>query len=249
MVDIEEATDTQLNTTGKSIKIEYLDRKILRLRRELASNISVTKSMQLFSGVVSFLSLIEIIFGYLQWDGIVMAVIFTMSFLMFSISLSTSKQKNLKAEIEQLKVRKSGLAEGPRSVSSTKHFDALVGININNLEEYYELVRKSNQRSFRASLLMSVLGVMLLFGGIMYMYLSPGENRISYIATFSGIVAEVISGLLFYLYNQTVIQLKDYHSSLIDVQNILLAFKLIDELKDEEHKALIMKQMIGFLVK
>jgi hypothetical protein len=60
---------------------------------------------------------------------------------------------------------------------------------------------------------------------------------------------QVVSGLMFYLYNRTVLQLKGYHDSLLDVQNILLCFKLVEDTNEESIRTEVMKQMIEFLVR
>lgn len=73
-------------------------------------------------------------------------------------------------------------------------------------------------------------------------------EKIGYIATGSGIFVEFISGVLFFLYNRTVRQLKEYHDSLINVQNILLSFKLIESIKDEKSKTEMISKMITRLV-
>jgi len=52
---------------------------------------------------------------------------------------------------------------------------------------------------------------------------------------------------MFYLYSQTVRQLKGYHDSLLDVQNILLSFKLIEGTSDEKERSAMTQKMIEFL--
>ncbi|ANF98903.1 hypothetical protein AR543_18795 [Paenibacillus bovis] len=86
-------------------------------------------------------------------------------------------------------------------------------------------------------------------GGLIFSYLFDDLGNISYLVTGSGVLVEVISALMFYLYNRTVLQLKDYHDSLLDVQNILLCFKLVEDTSDESIRVEVMKQMIEFLVR
>jgi Cyanobacterial TRADD-N associated 2-Transmembrane domain len=47
----------------------------------------------------------------------------------------------------------------------------------------------------------------------------------SYISTGAGVVTEFIAAVFFYLYNRTVRQMKEYHDSLLSVQNILCPSK------------------------
>ena len=42
--------------------------------------------------------------------------------------------------------------------------------------------------------------------------------------------------------------MKEYHDSLLSVQNILLSFKLVEDTKDENEKAKMVGQMISYLV-
>jgi hypothetical protein len=237
------------DTMAQTINDEYIDRQILKLNAEIQSDKSTSKGMQIFFGGLTLLTILEFFFKIFHWNIWVIGISFFVNFLIFCASFTTSKQEKLKSEIDMWNNKKVHLVGVKRTVNSSKHFDTLVSINISNLEEYYDLVKQSNQRSFTVSLSMSILGVLLILTGLAYSFLIGNDNNITYLAAASGIVVELISGLLFYLYNRTVIQLKDYHDSLLDVQNILLSFKLIDDLKDEEHKSATMKQMIEFLVR
>lgn len=55
-----------------------------------------------------------------------------------------------------------------------------------------------------------------------------------------------MTSLLFYLYNKTIIQLKEYHSSLLDVQNVLLSFKLIQDIDDPNIRIELIKGNVVF---
>ncbi len=246
---IEDNDFKETETISDTINDEYIDRQILKLNAEIQSDRSTTKGMKIFFGFMTLLTATELVFHILNWNRYIVGILFVLIFLILCASFSTSKQEKLQAEIDMLNNKKAHQSGVRRTMNSSKHFDTLVSINIRNLEEYYDLVKKSNQRSFTVSLLMSILGVVLILAGLSYSFFVNGDKSITYLAAASGIVVELISGLLFYLYNRTVIQLKDYHDSLLDVQNVLLSFKLIDDLKDEENKSTIMKQMIEFLVR
>lgn len=71
-------------------------------------------------------------------------------------------------------------------------------------------------------------------------------NNLTYIAAVSGIIIEFISGIFFYLYNRTVRELKEYHNSLLDVQNVLLSFNIVQDLEGEA-KAEMLSQVISSL--
>lgn len=54
--------------------------------------------------------------------------------------------------------------------------------------------------------------------------------------------------MFFYLYNRTVKQLKSYHNDLIDLQNNLLSFKLVEQVEDEQKKVHLMGNLIDYLI-
>jgi hypothetical protein len=70
----------------------------------------------------------------------------------------------------------------------------------------------------------------------------------TYISTGAGVVTEFIAAVFFYLYNRTVRQMKDYHDSLLDVQNVLLALKLVGDTKDPSERAKMVEQTLGYLL-
>ena len=135
------------------------------------------------------------------------------------------------------------------STSTPSYFDSLVRINVENLAEYYSLVKVHTDNSFRVSIIAGVIGFIFILIGLAVGFINSSNTKtLSYIASGSGIVIEFIAGIFFYLYNRTVIRLKDYHDSLLAVQNILLSFKIVGDTKDETEKAKMVNQMILFLI-
>lgn len=126
------------------------------------------------------------------------------------------------------------------------YFERLVRINLDNLSEYYELVQTHTNKSFQVTLLACIMGVGLIFFGLLFGW--TDNSRITYISAGSGIIIEFISGIFFYLYNKTVTQLKEYHDSLLEVQNVLLSFKIVEDMKDAQVKAKNVENMIHYLV-
>jgi len=169
---------------------------------------------------------------------------------------STGNEKIAKRQVAILKKQLIGIKKiGIKNNEGTNdakidYFTPLVTLNIKNLGDYYELVKESNAKSFWVALIMSCIGITIIFVAIMAGFSgNPDYKDVAYISTAAGIFIELITGLLFYLYNKTVIQLKKYHSSLLDMQNVLLSFKLIGDVKDEKVKIELMKEMLSFLVK
>jgi len=81
--------------------------------------------------------------------------------------------------------------------------------------------------------------------------LSSKNNAITVaeLSGLSGIATEFISAVFFYLYNKTVIQMKEYHDSLLAVQNVLLSFKLVGDTTDPAQKAKMIEEMLRYLVR
>ncbi len=153
-----------------------------------------------------------------------------------------------KSEIETIQsIKRIYLGFPEPSDSKPEYFDSLVKINVENLAAYYSLVKTHTSQSFKVSLLTSIIGFILISSGLVIGF-KYDDKIIGYIASGTGILTEFISGVLFYLYNKTVRQLKEYHDSLINVQNILLSFKLIENTSDEKSKAEMVSKMLEYLV-
>jgi hypothetical protein len=111
------------------------------------------------------------------------------------------------------------------------------------------LVRIHTDKSFLGSLSVSVIGFILIITSLAIGFFdNPNIKDISYIAAGSGIITEFIAAVFFYLYNRTVRQMKGYHDSLLLVQNVLLSFKLVGEIQDPQQKAIMVGQMLGYLL-
>jgi positive regulator of sigma E activity len=128
------------------------------------------------------------------------------------------------------------------------YFRNLVTINVTNLSEYYYLVKTHTNASFRTALAFGVVGFMLVGTGIVLGYVGKKET-IALAASIAGVLTEFISSIFFYLYNRTVRQLKEYHDSLLDVQDVLLALKVLESLQDPAAKSEVVKSVVLYLMK
>lgn len=242
-----ETVNVKNNGDVTLFELAYINSRIAKLNHEkISDKQTVTALRALFAIItlIGFLIIIKVIDTYL-YIGIIITVFGGVIFL---ASFTDAKQSKIKAEIEGLNMQKK-LLENSSGNNTNRYFDSLVSINLRNLEEYYDLVKISNKKSFYASLTMSTFGVLIIAGGLIVSYFMDEFKDISYIATAAGLLVEIISGLMFYLYSKTVLQLKEYHDSLIDVQNVLLSFKLIEDTQNEQIKSEVMKQMIENLIK
>jgi hypothetical protein len=136
---------------------------------------------------------------------------------------------------------------GSAATVEGEYFGSLVRINVDNLSDYYTQVRVHTNNSFWASIVAGALGFGLIAGGLGLGFARHDSHAVSFVATASGVVVEFISGVFFYLYNRTVRQLKDYHDSLLDVQNILLSFRIVEQSEATERGNLL-AQILRFLL-
>lgn len=134
-------------------------------------------------------------------------------------------------------------------VQEEEYFDKLVRINVENLSTYYIQVKDHANKSFVASVMMGIIGFTLIVIALIVGFNTNNHVQpLSYVASASGIIIEFISALFFYLYIKTVVQMKEYHYSLLSVQNILLSFKLVESIKMEPQKNDAIVQIIKYLI-
>jgi uncharacterized membrane protein YedE/YeeE len=160
-----------------------------------------------------------------------------------------AREARLAAEAENIR-RKAKARALPAIAPATggEYFESLVRINVDNLSDYYTQVRVHTNNSFWASIVAGGLGFVLIAVGLGWGFASSDTSSLSYVATASGVIVEFISGVFFYLYNRTVRQLKGYHDSLLDVQNILLSFRIVEQ-SDPDHQGPLLEKILTFLLK
>jgi small-conductance mechanosensitive channel len=163
---------------------------------------------------------------------------------------------NIQEELEKLNVKRkissyfADTTSDQRGNGTPSYFDRLVQINLVNLDDYYRLVKVHTNNSFRIATSAGVVGFLLIVFGLIIGFFDKevGTQGLTYISAGSGVLTEFISGIFFYLYNRTVRQLKSYHDSLLVVQNILLSFKIIEDIKDETEKVKVAGKMLEYLM-
>ena len=75
------------------------------------------------------------------------------------------------------------------------------------------------------NLVIIAIGIVLMFLSAYDKNMIPGDSAkiSSYIVTASGVLSEFIAAVFFYLYNQTILKMSEYHQKLVLTQNISLA--------------------------
>jgi hypothetical protein len=145
--------------------------------------------------------------------------------------------------------RSAGTSASNSEAMPLSYFDKLVDINVTNLGAYYTMVKFHANNSFIVTICVATIGFGLIaFGLIVGFYRGSGDSALTYVSTGAGIGTEFISAVFFYLYNRTVRQLKEYHDSLLSVQNVLLSFKIVGDTNRESDRVKMVSKMIEFLL-
>ena len=91
-------------------------------------------------------------------------------------------------------------------------------------------------KSFTFSVFAAVISLLLIIAGIGLTFFDRINSAV--VSAGAGILGQFISAVFFYLYNQTVAKMADYHRKLVFTQNKGLALKISDGLPvDEKTKA------------
>lgn len=159
--------------------------------------------------------------------------LFNDEFLSFNSNINNSFSNN---QISKINV-----------INNNSYFDKLVAINLENLGSYYNLVKVHTDNSFYLNICAGSIGFILIIVGILIGLFREDRAIVSYVAFGSGIITEFITGVFFFLYTRSIRELKSYHDSLLKVQNILLSFKLIGDVTDDEQKIQMISQMLNSL--
>jgi hypothetical protein len=148
------------------------------------------------------------------------------------------REARIEADLEVLAARRRTKELVPASATSS-YFERLVAINVDNLGAYYALAKFHTENAFRVAMAAGIVGFLLIVGGLIAGYFGSRTDTVAYVSAGAGVAVEFIAAIFFYLYNRTVLQLKDYHASLIAVQNVLLAFKLVEDSPGDQRSALV----------
>ncbi len=125
-------------------------------------------------------------------------------------------------------------------------FTKLVQINFKYLDQYYLQTQEQAEKSFRLSVFVSIAGFIIVVIGIIIIYVRGDDKTAGYVTTGAGILGQFISAVFFYLYNQTIIKMSQYHQKLVLTQNISLALKITDDM-DKEAKSRSLEILIDRL--
>ncbi len=122
-------------------------------------------------------------------------------------------------------------------------FTKLVKINFKYIDQYYLQTQSQADKAFLLTCFVATIGLLTVIAGIVLMFM--GKTTPAYLSAGSGVIAQFISAVFFYLYNRTVTKMAQYHQKLVITQNIGLAMKIAEGLPEparvEAQKELVMR--------
>lgn len=212
------------DTTGLS---RYSDKEIENVTKEIDKNILLIEK-NLKSENRKFI---------LLWTGIGILGANIYWILLMTWSNFIGKSKITKKKLELNEIGAQELKQNLNSEDEKDFFTQLVQINFKYLDQYYLQTQEQADKSFWISAIASMVGFLMIIAGIILMY-SGAKTDPGYVATSAGVISEFIAAVFFYLYNKTILQMSQYHQKLVITQNISLALKTADLLKDSKERVL-----------
>lgn len=152
-------------------------------------------------------------------------------------------------DIQESKMRRIVLEyEANNALEDTKEdmFENSIKLSYKYLDQYYLQTREQAQRGFFVTVCVAVLGAILIFIGVVAMFLDKVAP--SYITSAAGVITEFIAAIFFYLYNKTVSSMSKYHNKLVLSQNISIALRVAESLPETEKckaKDMIITQLLN----
>lgn len=104
--------------------------------------------------------------------------------------------------------------------------------NVAELKEYYTINKQQARNAFTSAIIVCFLGFIIFASGVVVSYFSNNNNTIIVYSTISGAIVEIISGLFFWLYSQSLKQINLFHESLRNSEKFLTAVHLAERVTD-----------------
>lgn len=174
-------------------------------------------------------------------------ILYSVLTTVFSTSLIVILQNLLNRKINKSEAEeiKNAVDTTIENIKSSETVIDLMIKNVAELREYYIISKQQANKSFSSALLICFLGFVVFISGIIMSYLS-NQNVIIY-TTVSGSIVEVVSGLFFWLYKNSIYQLNIYHERLGTTEKYLTAMQLIEKMskdKQDENYRFLMESML-----
>ncbi len=161
-----------------------------------------------------------------------------MYYLIFAFILRVFWSSSLnKVKAKLIEVRATEMKKKLGTDQAKDFFTQLVEINFKYIDQYYLQTQEQADKSFWLSAICAIIGFLLVIAGVIVLY-NDVKRDAGFVATSAGVISEFIAAVFFYLYNQTIQKMSQYHQKLVITQNISLALKSADQLTDTKAKVL-----------
>lgn len=187
-------------------------------------------------GIVAISALLPfwVYFSEMWSDSEIRTVIVFVLFSILLITLFLLQRVFLKYELrnsENLEFREYLQKELDNpNLDANKDVFALMLKNNDETTGYFSLSKKQASIAYAASIITSILGILLLFVSLILFVLQRIDTAI--IFTISGAVTEVISGTVLWIYNKSAMQLNHYYNALHENERFLSAVNLVSKLSE-----------------
>lgn len=154
--------------------------------------------------------------------------------------IKTELKHNL--DVVKLSPPETGITSALKSVSKAdpKNIQEVAAASFDLSDSYYANVLSQAKRSFNAAVVAGVVGSLFFLAAIVFALVSKQLNA-SLISSVGGAIVEVVSGLNFWLYSRTSIQLNSFHLRLERMQRYLLANSVAASLSGEHQESTLEK--------
>jgi hypothetical protein len=239
-------------TDENKVRLEKAEEEEKKAREDYKEWDSLRNKMMALCAVVVVVAWIIAVYLYLvsyRTAGFIVGlfallatVIATALFFLMKAGLSHER-----AMLEAAMMRRNLLEAGSaREDPGGAFLRNLVSITLENQSKNYRLVHTQADKSFWATLAVSIAGFLLIGLGVYYGSRDT-TTAAAYIGGICGSITEFIAGVFFYLYNKTIRQLREYHKSLVSLQNVLLCLQLVQQTEGSERGKLLSKVIDSLL--
>jgi hypothetical protein len=145
-------------------------------------------------------------------------------------------------EVVQLLPPETSITSAIKSVSKAdpKNIQEVAAASFDLSDSYYANVLSQAKRSFNAAVVAGIVGSLFFLAAIIFA-LASKQLSASLISSVGGAIVEVVSGLNFWLYSRTAVQLNSFHIRLERMQRYLVANSVAASLEGEHRESTLEK--------
>ena len=162
------------------------------------------------------------------------------------IDISKEKLEELSKILEDVYNTSDTITENFSTVSINHTYTSSKKFSLDELYEKRNTDKFLKKVSFTLAVIMSVIGTVILFIGIIISLFSNKE--IGWITTSSGAIIEIVASIYFWLLNRTMKEVKDNSRQLEKTEDLITAIELVEKINDTKIKDETYRNMIDKLL-